>query len=395
MPGCIHCRNLQPAYEKSALWLADFARVAAVNCEDESSIALCNKFGIQSFPSLKIFKPGKTPGKPIVSEYQSSRTTKAITEAVMDKIPNLVEKPNEENFDKWVQDAGERPVAILLTNKPRIHALLKALAIDFKGSTKFAHFQISNYSKGIDKIYEYEKLPALVLLPNGKNGERLLHNGDMKKTTLVEFLSQAATPNPDAAHISLKEGVLRSSSHKGTNKTQTKTTESAMPLVILKSEDELVTQCMGSKTGTCFLAVLPDLPNEATPFVDALTHLVHKFKQQKRPTIPAFILPKTNPKYKKLETELSLEENVALIALNGKRKWWNKLTEVDLSTPLGIQVVLENWISTIQLGEGEKKSLPSTLIHEELDDTMTNNSDQMSSFDGEEKTENGKFHNEL
>ena len=42
--------------------------------------------GVQGFPTLKIVRPGKKPGRPIVDAYEGPRTAKGIVEAVKDKV---------------------------------------------------------------------------------------------------------------------------------------------------------------------------------------------------------------------------------------------------------------------------------------------------------------------
>ena len=89
-PWCGHCQNLKPAYEKAAKSLSGLAKVGAVDCDDESNKPFCGSMGVQGFPTLKIVKPGKKPGKPMVVAYRGGRNAKAIVDAVIDKIPNHV-----------------------------------------------------------------------------------------------------------------------------------------------------------------------------------------------------------------------------------------------------------------------------------------------------------------
>lgn len=62
-PWCGHCQKLSKTYEKVAKDLKGFAKVAAVNCEDEKSKPLCQKYKIKGFPTIKIARPNDTPGK--------------------------------------------------------------------------------------------------------------------------------------------------------------------------------------------------------------------------------------------------------------------------------------------------------------------------------------------
>ncbi|EMF13675.1 thioredoxin-domain-containing protein [Sphaerulina musiva SO2202] len=192
-PWCGHCQNLKPAYEKAAKSLSGLAKVVAVNCDEEPNKPLCGRMGVQGFPTLKIVRPGKKPGKPFVEDYRGERTAKAIVDAVIDKIPSHVKRLKDADYEAWVaEDAG--PKAILFTNKGTVSPLLKAIAIDFLGGLGVA--QIRDKEKGAVEAFGVEKFPTLVLLP-GDGKETIPYVGEMKKDSIVKFLSQAATPNPD------------------------------------------------------------------------------------------------------------------------------------------------------------------------------------------------------
>ncbi|POS87405.1 hypothetical protein EPUL_000660 [Erysiphe pulchra] len=371
-PHCIHCKNLVPIYEQVAKRLNGLAKVAAVNCEKESNRLFCDRAGIRGFPTLNIVKPGKTPGKPIIQEYNGARSAKSIVESVIDKIPNLVEKLPEENVEKWIQDANESPLAILFTNKPRISTLLKALAIEFKGSIKFAHVQVSNEGKVSEEKFEIKKLPTIMLVKGGKTDEFLRYDDNMKKDPLVEFLSQGAAPNPDPAPLDKTKTTNQSSTQKQKIQKPTKTPITVSPLPVVEKEHEFIKECLGQKTSTCLIAFLPESPDStALNLIDALTQLTHRFKQQKRTSIPTIVLPESNPKYKNLKDKLSLEGKAIIIAVNGKRAWWRHLTDADFSSQSAIEISLERWISAIQLGEGEKKKIPTGLITEDSEKILT------------------------
>ncbi|TQS35130.1 hypothetical protein Golomagni_04459 [Golovinomyces magnicellulatus] len=380
-PGCIHCRNLMPIYEKSAQKLAGLAKVAAVNCDKESNRAFCGSFGITGFPTLKISKPRKTNGKPIVEEYQGARSVKDIVETLIDKIQNYVEKPSQENIDNWIQDA-DGALAILFTTKPKINPLLKALAIEFKGGIKFAHVQISESDKSIIDRFEIKKLPTLMLLKDGKESGRLLHDGEMKKDILVKFLSQAVPPNPDPAPLKVKENITKPIAPEVEAQKPIIPPVSVSPLVVLDKKDELIGTCLGLKTGTCLLVFSPESADKNTlSLIDAMTQITHKRKQHKRSSIPAYILPESNPKYATLKDVLSLTDKAEVIAINGKRSWWRHLTNVDFASPSTVESSLDTWMSSIQLGEGEKMTLPASLIIEEFTESAKVMADESHSED--------------
>ena len=151
--------------------------------------------GVQGFPTLKIVKPGKKPGKPIVDDYRGERTAKAIVDAVIDKIPNHVKRLKDEDFEEWLEE-GNGPKAILFSNKGTTSATLKAISVDFLGAINVA--QIRETAKQAIEVFSKEKFPTLVLLP-GDDKDPVTYDGDMKKDAMVKFLSQAAAPNPDPA----------------------------------------------------------------------------------------------------------------------------------------------------------------------------------------------------
>jgi protein disulfide-isomerase A6 len=41
-------------------------KVAAIDCDDERNKRTCGEYGIQGFPTLKIFRPSAKKGKPVV-----------------------------------------------------------------------------------------------------------------------------------------------------------------------------------------------------------------------------------------------------------------------------------------------------------------------------------------
>lgn len=194
-PWCGHCKNLQPAYEKAAKSLKGLAKVAAVNCDDESNKSFCGSMGVQGFPTLKIVRPGKKPGRPAVEDYQGPRTAKGIVEAVSDKIPNHVKRLKDADYAAWAAGSAS-PKAILFSDKGTISALLKAIAIDFLGGIELA--QIRDKEKEAVGAFGVTKFPTLVLLP-GDGKDPITYNGDIKKPAIVEFLSQVTPPNPDPA----------------------------------------------------------------------------------------------------------------------------------------------------------------------------------------------------
>ncbi|KAK3666304.1 hypothetical protein LTR22_002968 [Elasticomyces elasticus] len=412
-PWCGHCKNLAPAFEKAAKSLSGLAKVAAVNCDEESNKQFCGSVGVQGFPTLKIVKPGKKAGKPVVEDYQGARTAKAIVDAVVEKIPNHVRRLKDADYEKWLDEGGsERPKAILFSVKGMVSALLKAIAVDFLGVIDVA--QIRDKEKEAIEVFNIEKFPTLVLLP-GDGKDPVHYNGGMKKEEIVKFLSQAASPNPDPAPSAKKEKKPKSSSS-STNKsrasksssafskasashesadsasakaTQTSetatepdtpptsspdpavvteaaqkpvkvpTAELAPPIQSLQDGLSLQQKCLNTKGGTCVLLLLPEgMTAETVPAISGLSEIAFKHSQAKRNLFPFYQLPASNSQGLALRTKLGLKpDTVEVVAVNGKRGWYRHYSAQSFK-----QAEIEDWIDAIRMGDLPKSSLPEGLL---------------------------------
>lgn len=408
-PWCGHCQNLKPAYDAAAKSLAGIAKVAAVNCDEETNKPLCGQLGVKGFPTLKIVRPGKKPGRPTVEDYQGARTAKAIVEAVKDKVPNIVKRVTDKTLEEWLQDAPEAPKAILFSEKGAISATLRALAIDFAGLIPVA--QIRSKEKESVEKYGVTKYPTFVLLP-GDGKEPIVYDGEVNKAGLVKFLSQAATPNPDCPPAKAKKSKAKdekkkddkkaskssskfakaSASHKSSEASSAATSAksetveepvkpSASPDANLNDESnpkpvtvhiekptipfihestELTKACLNDKSTTCILAILPfDEFAEAPTAVVASLAGIHKKHGDK--LFPFYAVPVLTPLATSLVDDLKLGtvKQVHLLATHGKRGWYKKYS----GTTFG-SVEVEAWVDAIRMGEGKKEKLPEGLVKE-------------------------------
>ncbi|TKA83764.1 hypothetical protein B0A55_00068 [Friedmanniomyces simplex] len=407
-PWCGHCKNLQPAYEKAAKSLSGLAKVAAVNCDAEENKPFCGSMGVQGFPTLKIVRPGKKVGKPMVEDYRGERTAKGIVDAVVEKIPNHVRRLKDADYEAWLEEGGEsaRPKAILFSEKGTVSALLKAVAVDFLGAIDVA--QIRNKELEAVEIFNVEKFPALVLLP-GTGKDPVHYNGEMKKEAIVAFLSQAASPNPDPAPKEKKAKTSSASTNKSqaskasssfskasasheskdsesakasqtsetledasnptespdpkvaTDKSQQpiKVPDVAPPISTLPDGLSLQQKCLNTKAKICLLALLPENPiPETATAISSLSEIHHKHAQAKRTLFPFYQLPASNSQASALRTKLGLASGtVEILAVNGKRGWYRHYPGTAFS-----QSAVEDWVDAIRMGDTAKHSLPSGLV---------------------------------
>jgi len=398
-PWCGHCKNLKPAYEKVGTSLKGLAKVAAVDCDEESNKPFCGSMGVQGFPTLKIVRPGKKPGKPIVEDYQGARSAKAIVDAVIEKIPNHVKRLKDSDYAAWVEEDG--PKAILFTDKGTVSALLKSVAIDFLGSINVA--QIRNKEAEAVEAFGVEDFPTLVLLPGGGK-DPVTFDGELKKDAIVKFLSQVAAPNPDPApkadkkkgsksdkskSSSASSKLSKSSASQASEEAETKApsqtaetiiddpTDSpnpqvdtekpakvadtpAKPISSLQDGLSLQQRCLNDKAGTCVLALLPEPVAPSMDTINTVRFLseVHKkHETAKRNLFPFFQVPHTNSQGASLVKKLDLKaDEPEIIAVNGKRGWWRHFKGEKLLAQI------EDWVDAIRMGDGAKQSLPNGLI---------------------------------
>lgn len=85
-PWCGHCKNLAPEYQKAAKALKGSVGIGAVDCDQETNKQLCGQYGIQGFPTIKVF--GANKNKP--SDYNGQRTASGIVDSALKTVKEVV-----------------------------------------------------------------------------------------------------------------------------------------------------------------------------------------------------------------------------------------------------------------------------------------------------------------
>ncbi|KAH7122147.1 hypothetical protein B0J13DRAFT_456172 [Dactylonectria estremocensis] len=383
-PWCGHCKNLQPAYEKVAKSLDGLAKVAAIDCDDEKNKQFCSMQGVQGFPTLKIVRPGKTTGKPVVEDYNGERTAAAISSALASKINNHVTRVTSNELAGFLK--GDKPKAILYSNKGTTSPLLRSIAIDFLDVISIG--QIRDKEAAAVKHFNIEKFPTLILIP-AEGQDPIVYSGAMDKKEIVKFLSRAGQPNPDPAPTKAKSKVsgekkskapkedkpvaehkasASSESSSSTSSAET-TADTAIPSIIpissLSTQEELTEKCLDRKsnTHTCLLVFTPSEETETgSKAVDSLSHINTKYVHGKRRLFPFFSIAAGTEAASTVPKALELSDEVNMVAINARRGWWRQY-EGDFS----LQSV-ESWIDAIRMGEGSKKKLPAGVAVEAVEE---------------------------
>ena len=402
-----------------------------MNCDDEINKPFCGSMGVQGFPTLKIVKPGKTSGKPVVEDYQGERSAKGIIEAVKQAIPNHVKRITDKGLNAWLQADNDTAKAMLFSDKGTTSALTKVLASEFLGNMNFA--QIRNKEAAAVEMFGISTYPSLIVLPGG-NKAPIPFEGSFSKDPMKEFLSQFAEPKvaPSATKSSKKTKPTKSSKAEPSSDSATASssfsevssahkvadepseaagsttitlgdesnpTESPDPIAqpedapkpapvpdlpppieALIEQSYLEKQCLDAKSTTCILALLPEssgedgsiLPDSANAALESLALLADKHKQRGSRLFPFYSIPNRNAGAAPLRSALELKDNkdIELIAINARRGWWRHFTGDSFD-----MIPVEAWVDGIRLGEGSKSKIPDGIIIE--DKTATDDHDEL------------------
>lgn len=295
------------------------------------------------------------------------------------RINNHVLRVTDKDVEKFLE--GDKPKAILFSEKGTTSALLKSLAIDFLDV--IAVGQVRENQKETVAKYGIEKFPTLVLFP-GEGEDPVVYEGELNKKDMLEFLSQAGEPNPDPALEKGKKAEKKEKKEKKSKKaakpkveeekasvepepetstsetTETATQQSAptdVPIATITKQEELIENCLSKNSHTCVLVFAPTEGSEdGQKAVSSLSHLNAKYLQGKRHLFPFFSIPSDSEAASILPERLDLDGEVNMIAINNRRLWWRQYGgDYSLES-------VEGWIDAIRMGEGSKNKLPKDVL---------------------------------
>ncbi|KAG6538945.1 protein disulfide isomerase-like 2-3 [Zingiber officinale] len=118
-PWCGHCKALAPAWEKAATVLKGVATVAALDADAHS--ALAQEYGIQGFPTIKVFSPGKPP-----VDYQGARDVKPIAEFALQQVKALLKERLNGKSSGGSSEKSEPSASIALNSQNFDELVLKS-----------------------------------------------------------------------------------------------------------------------------------------------------------------------------------------------------------------------------------------------------------------------------
>jgi len=114
-PWCPHCKTLVPEYEKLAkaieedAELKDKITIAKVDCEEHKSLP--GKFGVQGFPTLKLFKNGQ-----LYKDFEGARNADSIKNFILKKTgPVAIPVESVEAAKEFIaKKRSDTPVSVVV-----------------------------------------------------------------------------------------------------------------------------------------------------------------------------------------------------------------------------------------------------------------------------------------
>ena len=366
------------------------ANVAAVDCDAAENKQLCGSMGVQGFPTLKTFRPGKKSGRPVIEDYQGQRKAKPIVDAVLPKINNHVAKVADNSLDEFLSSNADKPHVLLFTDKGKTGPVLRAIAIDYLDVIPVG--QIREKETAAVSKFGIDAFPTLLLFPAGETSTPIKYGGELKKDAVMQFLRQVAEPNKPAekkakakkAKKEAKDAKKEAKKDKAETESKTASTpteqqtapvvvEGPLPVPTLHTPEKLVKSCLHGKASTCILALVSGSDEDASTkaALESLSELTYKYAKSKRHLFPVFVVPESNAASANIQDALQLKDKssspVTLVAVNSRRGWWRPYSEgEDMS-----HAAIENWIDAIRMGEGGTRKLPQTFLSAVSVDTVT------------------------
>ncbi|KAJ3316022.1 protein disulfide-isomerase precursor [Boothiomyces sp. JEL0838] len=182
-PWCGHCKQLKPEYERAATELLEKVPLAKVDCTVEKTT--CEDYGIQGFPTLKIFRDG-TP-----SDYKGQRTSTSIVDTMKKQLLPAVSELTTKSELEALTEENKVVVVGFFAEGSKERGVFDKVASVLRDDYIFAATSSEKLIKANDVA-----APAVVLFKKFDEGKDTFE-GKYEKDALSEFVKVSATPVMD------------------------------------------------------------------------------------------------------------------------------------------------------------------------------------------------------
>ncbi|GAA5928146.1 uncharacterized protein JCM15063_003798 [Sporobolomyces koalae] len=197
-PWCGYCKQLAPDLDKVADSLKGLVQVVNVDCDEDQNKQICGEYGVQGFPTLKLFPGGSAPPR----NYDGPRTAKDIISHATSSMPTFVKRATSlEDLEGLKVKASSKPISLLITSAGKVTPMYKALSTDFHKHLDFYAARDTKIGPAGLKEFGVSKLPALLVLKGPDQVER--YEGPLKYDKIHAFLASHSGSKPAKAHSEL------------------------------------------------------------------------------------------------------------------------------------------------------------------------------------------------
>jgi len=211
-PWCGHCRNLAPEYQKAAKALKGIIGVGAIDCDQESNKPLCGQFGIQGFPTIKVF--GANKNKP--TDYNGERTARGIVDTAVRTMETVAKarlgggssgsgggdddviELTDANFDKLVMKSDDMWLVEFFApwcgHCKNLAPHWKSAASKLKGKVKLGAVDATVH-QALAQRYGIQGYPTIKYFKAGKKGSPEDYDGGRTSSDIVAWAEERNVVN--------------------------------------------------------------------------------------------------------------------------------------------------------------------------------------------------------
>ncbi|CAF0748135.1 unnamed protein product [Brachionus calyciflorus] len=183
-PWCGHCKRLAPEFDRAASVLKQNdppVALVKVDCTVESNV--CGRFGVDGYPTLKIFKNGE-----VASDYNGPRDADGIVKYMRTKAgPTSRELNSVEEVEKFLSNSDHSVVGFFESSDSSLAAEYKKAADQLAENYRFAH------TSNPDVLAKYNHKDQVVIYQPPRLQVKLLptesvYSGSASASGIVQFV---------------------------------------------------------------------------------------------------------------------------------------------------------------------------------------------------------------
>ena len=174
-----HSAGFEAEYIKEAEKLNGIIKFAHVDCNNQPMV--CDKQGVQKFPTFKIYPPVPIPA----IEYQGELSAKAMTNQATQYVQSVVQEITDDSIEGFSTSNPAVPKVYLFTDKKTgVPLMWKAMSLAFEN--KMALSIVRSDQKDVVQKFNIKKFPT-ILLTKASDRKPFIYDGDLKYIDIFEW----------------------------------------------------------------------------------------------------------------------------------------------------------------------------------------------------------------